>query len=230
VSLFWIVLEPLFYLFAIGYGLGSFVSTIQGHSYIEYFLPALLCTTAMFVSFFEATYGNFTKLTHQKTYNTILLAPISASEIVLGELLWCASKGFLGVLGVTAVACFTGLIKTWLIGPALIVLFLLCFVFSCLGMLITSVARNYDSFIYATSGLIIPMSLMSGTYFPLQQLPPWMAKIAYVLPLTHGVAAVRSLLLEEPNVMIAVHASYLVLFAIVAMNWSAARIERRMVG
>ncbi|MGE0631704.1 MAG: ABC transporter permease, partial [Pseudobdellovibrionaceae bacterium] len=55
VSVFWIILEPLFYLGAIGYGLGAFVSNIQGISYVDWFFPGLLCSTAMMVSFFEGT-------------------------------------------------------------------------------------------------------------------------------------------------------------------------------
>ena len=76
VSLFWIVLEPVIYLGAIGFGLGAFVSNMGGLSYIEFFFPALLCTTAMMVAFFEGTYGNYTKLTHQKTYATIMLTRV----------------------------------------------------------------------------------------------------------------------------------------------------------
>lgn len=228
VSFFWIVLEPLFYLGSIGFGLGAFVSSIEGYSYIEWFFPGLLCSTAMMVSFFEGTYGNFTKLTHQKTYATILMTPVGAHEIVLGEVFWAATKGFIGVLGVCIVAMFFGLIHSPWTLPALLILFLCCWVFSSLGMLMTSFARNYDSFIYATSGFIIPMSLFSGTYFPLKQLPAVGYWIAYLFPLTHAVEAVRGLLLGTFNWWILLHIFILLLFGIVAMNWSAIRIERKI--
>ena len=228
VSLFWIVLEPVIYLGAIGFGLGAFVNTMGGMSYIEFFFPALLCTTAMLVAFFEGTYGNYTKLTHQRTYATIMLTRVGPEEIVAGELLWAASKGFFGVLGVTVVAIFFGLIDTPKILLALPVLFLLSCLFSCIGMIFTSIARNYDSFIYSTSGLIVPMSLLSGTYFPLEQLPTTLRYVAYLFPLTHAVGAVRGILHDGNPLWISVHILVLLLATWICMNISFVRIRHKL--
>ncbi|MGE5086056.1 MAG: ABC transporter permease [Bacillota bacterium] len=228
VSIFWIVLEPVIYLGAIGFGLGAFVNNMGGMSYIEFFFPALLSTTAMLVAFFEATYGNYTKLTHQKTYATIMLTRVGPEEIVAGELLWAASKGFFGVMGVTLVAIFFGLIDSYRILLALPVLFLLSALFSCVGMIFTSIARNYDSFIYSTSGLIVPMSLLSGTYFPLEQLPSSLRYVAYLFPLTHGVAAVRGILHNGNWVWIAVHIAILLVATWIAMNVSFIRLRKKL--
>ncbi|MFS4459049.1 ABC transporter permease [Bdellovibrio sp. HCB2-146] len=228
VSLFWIVLEPVIYLGAIGFGLGAFVSNMGGLSYIEFFFPALLCSTAMMVSFFEGTYGNYTKLTHQKTYATIMLTRVGPEEIVAGELLWAASKGFFGVIGVTTVALFFGLIDSYRILLALPVLFLLCSLFSCIAMIFTSFARNYDSFIYSTSGLIVPMSLLSGTYFPLEQLPSGLRYVAYLFPLTHGVSAVRGILHQGPPLMIVIHVVIMLIATWIFMNIAFFRIHKKL--
>lgn len=227
VSFFWIVLEPLIYLGAIGYGLGAFVNNMGGISYVEFFFPALLCSTAMMVSFFESTYGNFTKLTHQKTYATILMTRMTPDEIVGGELLWGATKGMFGVIGVTVVAGMFGLLSKHII-VALPVLFLVCFLFSCLGMVATSFARNYDSFIYSTSGFIVPMSLLSGTYFPLDELPKTLQYIAYLLPLTHAVSAVRSILTGNYSYVVALHVLIMILAAWLLMNLSFERIRSKL--
>ncbi|KYG69092.1 ABC transporter permease [Bdellovibrio bacteriovorus] len=228
VSFFWIVLEPVIYLGAMGFGLGAFVNNMGGMSYIEFFFPALLATTAMLVAFFEGTYANYSKLTHQKTYATIMLTRVGPEEIVAGELLWAATKGVFGVLGVTLVAMFFGLIDTYRIIFALPVLFLLSGLFSCIGMILTSYARNYDSFIYATSGLIVPMSLLSGTYFPLDQLPTVLRYIAYLFPLTHGVAAVRAILHQGLGVWVFVHILILILATWICMNISFVRIRKKL--
>ena len=228
VSLFWIVLEPVIYLGAIGFGLGAFVNNIGGISYIEFFFPALLSSTAMMVSFFEATYGNYTKLTHQKTYATIMLTRVGPEEIVAGELLWAASKGFFGVIGVTFVAIFFGLIDSYRILLALPILFFVSVLFSCLGMVFTSVARNYDSFIYSTSGLIVPMSLLSGTYFPIEQLPVGLRYVAYLFPLTHGVSAVREVLTQGPSWWVLGHVIFLITVSLVLMNVSFIRIQKKL--
>lgn len=228
VSVFWIVLEPVIYLGAMGFGLGAFVNNIGGVSYIEFFFPALLSTTAMMVAFFEGTYGNYTKLTHQRTYATIMLTRVGPEEIVAGELLWAACKGFFGVIGVTVVALFFGLIDSYRILLALPILFLMSALFSCIGMVFTSFAKNYDSFIYSTSGLIVPMSLLSGTYFPLDQLPSELRYIAYLFPLTHGVSAVREVLQNGPSIWVGVHILVLLLATWICMNVAFFRIRKKL--
>ncbi len=229
VSLFWIVLEPLMYLLALGYGLGTFVDSIQGQSYVEYFFPGMIAMTAMTVPFFEGTYANYTKLTHQKLYTSVLLTPIGADEIIFGEILWGASKGFIGITGVLFVSSFFGLVKTWNIFLALPVVFLISWLFSSLAMVVTSMAKSYDSFIYATSGFIIPMTLISGIYFPMQQMPLGLQILSYILPLSHSAALVRALFLEHLTWIDLVHFIYLFLVSWVLMNLALKKIKAKII-
>lgn len=228
VSLFWIVLEPTIYLGAIGFGLGAFVSNMNGMSYVEFFLPALLCSTAMMVAFFEGTYGSYTKLTHQKTYSTIMLTQVGPEEIVFGELLWAACKSFFGVVGVVVVASFIGIIDSWRILVAIPVLFLLSWVFSSFAMIMTSVAKNYDSFVYSTSGIIVPMSLLSGTYFPLEQLPSGLRILSWAFPLTHGVNSVRNIIAGQWSLVVVLNILVLLALAIVFTKIAINRIGKKL--
>lgn len=193
VSLFWTVLEPLMYLAAIGFGLGQFVDQIEGLTFIDFYYPGLLASTAMMISYFEATYPNYTKLTHQKTYAIMLMTPLTEKDILTGEILWAATKGFLAVCGVVIVSLLFGLFKFKIL-LALPVLFVLCLIFSAFGMVMISLAKNYDSFIFSTSGIIIPMSLISGTYFSVKDLPVFLRGLAYLMPLTHAINLTRDLI------------------------------------
>lgn len=228
VSFFWTVFEPLMYLGSIGFGLGAFVNSVQGKSYIEFFLPGLLATTAMLVPYFECTYGNYAKLTWQKIYHSMLMTPIQANDIVLGEALWGTSKGFFGVLGVTLVASFFGLIQSWYILPTLLILAMISWIFSCLGMIITSYAKNYDSFIYATSGVIVPMSLFSGTYFPLSSVPEGFRYLFYFLPLTHGVESARSIFWGQLNLNLFIHLFIMIMIAYFSYLFALHRMQKRL--
>ena len=209
ISCFWIVLEPLFILGALGYGLGSYVHQIEGLSYLEFFFPALLCNSAMMVAFFECTYASFTKLSHMKLYHTTLLAPMMPNQILLGEVLWGATKSMLSVVGVIVVAFLLGALESPKIFLAIPIIFIAALIFSMFGMLITSKVRNYDQIIYPSSGLIVPLSLFSGTYFPISTLPKWLQVIAYLSPLTHAVAATRAIQQSEVSWMLLVNIIYL---------------------
>ena len=219
VSLFWTVLEPLMYLAAIGFGLGQFVEQIEGLTFIDFYYPGLLASTAMMISYFEATYPNYTKLTYQKTYAIMLMTPLTEKNILFGEILWAATKGFLAVCGVVAVSLLFGLFKYQILFT-LPVLFILCAIFAAFGMIMISLAKNYDSFIFSTSGIIIPMSLISGTYFSVQNLPIFLKGLAYLLPLTHAVNLTRDIIYKSVSLQSAL--SFIVLlFYMYVLSWIA---------
>jgi lipooligosaccharide transport system permease protein len=223
VTLCWIFVEPFLYLLAIGYGIGNYVSDISGKSYIDFYFPALITVTAFSVPFFESTYNYYSKLTHQKTYQTILMTPVSASEILWAELLWGATKGILSCLAISVVARVLGIYHSWLIFPAFLILFLVAFIGSACGLLFTTFARNYDFFNYAISGFLLPMSFFSDTYFPIAQLP-WGAKLLIqFFPLIHGVRSVRSLLEPEYEHNIVVSIVILLVFAVILTRWAYQR-------
>lgn len=228
VSFFWITFEPLMYLLAIGYGLGQFIGEIDGVPYIQFYFPALLATTAMMVSFFESTYSSFARFREQKVYETMLLAPISSDEVVFGEVLWAATKGLISVLTLLLIGFFFGLIKTWNVLPALLLLWVVCWFFASFGALMTSLARSSEDFIFSQTALVIPMSLFCGTYFPTSELPFLAEKIVWVLPLTHAVSATRSLLAGFWPTEVLYQSFALLVLALALMNWAIARMSRRL--
>lgn len=214
VSLFWTVFEPLMYLAAFGFGFGRYIPPIEGLSFLDFYFPGLLCSTAMMVSYFESTYPNYTKLTYQKTFATMLLTPLTHRQILLGEVLWAASKGVLGVIGVMVVSSIFGLfnLKLFFILP---IVFILSLIFAAFGLIIVSIARNYDSFIFSTSGFIIPLSLISGTYFSLKDMPQLIQWLAYLFPLSHAVQLVRHLIQGKFELMtVGIHLVVLIVYAV----------------
>ena len=227
-SVFWIVLEPLLYLGAIGFGVGHFIPSIEGMSYPQFFAPALMATSGMFLSFLEGTYGSYSRYKEHGTFQQILLSPVSPSDIVLGETLWAASKGFMSAAAISIVALGLGLIplKFWLL--ALIVQALICWLFAALGLVISSFARSYDTFTYAQTALIVPMALFSGTYFPLNIFPKWIEHASYIFPLTHGVSATRIVFSGEAHSMIFFNLAMLFLEAVLLTNFATSRISRKL--
>lgn len=229
VTAFWTILEPLMYLGAFGYGVGSFINNVDGMAYVDFFFPGLLCTTALLVSYFESTYTNYTKLTHQKLYSSWLLTPLGAKDIILGEILWGATKGFIGALGVLLISAIFGLVKSWLFLPALIVVFILAFIFACVGMIFTSYAKNYDSFIFSSSGILIPMTLVSGTYFPIDSLYIVLKGIAYAFPLANAVDIVRGLMTGQFKVIFIFQLLYMLILAGVLLKFAISRLEKKLI-
>lgn len=190
------LLEPIFYLVAMGYGLGSFVQPIEGLPYIQFIAPALISISIMYSSFFECTYGSFVRMYFQKTFDAIIATPISIEEVIAGELLWGATRSIISSTIVLAVVAAFGLISNPLFILIPLVAFLGGLMFSSMAMVFTSLAPNIDFFNYPGFLFITPMFLLSGTFFPLTSLPPFMQVFAKAfLPLTHVVDLSRGLII-----------------------------------
>jgi lipooligosaccharide transport system permease protein len=213
VSFFWTILEPLMYLGGFGLGFGRYVPPVEQLPYLEFYFPGLICTTIMMVSYFEATYPNFSKLNYQRIYTTILMTRVTISDIWFGEALWGTSKALLSAIGLVVVGAFFGLfsIKLIFLIPVLV---LLGWIFSAFGLVMISVAKSYDTFVYSTSGLIVPLSLFSGTFFSLNDVPQVIRTVAYLFPLSHAVEISRSVLHREVNSSLVLHFCVLIAYAV----------------
>ena len=213
VSFFWTILEPLMYLGGFGLGFGRYVPPVEQLPYLEFYFPGLICSTIMMVSYFESTYPNFSKLNYQRIYTTILMTRVTVSDIWFGETLWGVSKALLSAVGLVVIGAFFGLFtfKLLFLIPVLI---LLAWIFSAFGLIMISIAKSYDTFVYSTSGLIVPLSLFSGTFFSLHDMPPPVRIIAYLFPLSHAVEIARTVIHRELSSALVLHFGVLILYAV----------------
>ena len=86
------VIEPLLYLWAMGFGLGAFVQQMDGVSYLQFIAPGMVALAAMYSATFECTYGTFLRLQYQKTFQAMLAAPVTARDVIIGEILYGTLK------------------------------------------------------------------------------------------------------------------------------------------
>ncbi|MDX9872896.1 MAG: ABC transporter permease, partial [Clostridia bacterium] len=156
------ILEPLIMLAALGFGLGGFIPDFNGISYLLFLASGLPVTTAMFTSAYECTYGTFVRLEYDKIYDGILGAPISPTDLLLGELLFAGTKGFLFSLAVLAVGWVMQIITYPLSVLAAVAGFLCGVMFASLSLLITSFVKNMNHFNFYFTGILSPMFFFSG--------------------------------------------------------------------
>jgi lipooligosaccharide transport system permease protein len=183
--------EPLFFLLAMGYGLGRFVTDIDGLPYAAFLAPGIIASAAMNSATFETTFGSFTRMTEQHTYVAILATPCSVADIVAGDILWAATKSVLAVCLILAVTAAFGLLPSPLALALVPVGFLVGLMFAGLGMIVTARSPSYDYFSYYLT-FVSMMFLFAGVFFPLDGLPAWARALAWALPLTHAVRLCRA--------------------------------------
>lgn len=221
--------QPLLYFVAIGYGLGSFIHSIDGMPYVEFLAPAILATAIMHAAAFETTYSSYTRMEVQRTFQSIAVTPVNVEEVVAGEILWAATKAMLPGLAIFGASVLLGFAKSWLCLWALPFLPLVGFLFAAIGMLMTSFARDYDYFTYFFTLFLEPMFLFSGTFFPLGTLPPFVQNIAWILPLTHPVQMFRSFFQGTVPPHLWWHIIYLVAVSALIFVWTIRRLTRRLI-
>jgi lipooligosaccharide transport system permease protein len=214
------LLEPILYLLAFGFGLGGFIPSIRGQSYISFIAPALVAISVMNGSFFECTFASFVRMYFQKTFDAIVATPISVEEVVAGELLWGATRATINTTIVLAVVAAFGLISTPLFLLVIPIAFFGGLMFASIAMCFTSVAPNIDFFNFPSFLFLTPMFFLSGTFFPLTSLPSGAQGAAMaVLPLTHVVNVIRGVISGHLEPILGLNPATLIL---VSLAWIVA--------
>lgn len=223
------LLEPIIFLVALGYGLGQFIPAIEGHSYSQFLAPALITLTAMNAAFFECSYGSFVRMYWQKTYDAIVSTPVGLDDVILGELLWGATKAAINGGIVLLVITAFGLVQSPLALLVLPVVFLLGFSIGAIGILTTSQAPNFDAFNFPLYLYVTPMYFLSGTYFPLSDLPVAIQFAASTLPLMHATRLSRALVLGELDPSLWASALWLVVVGFVLSVFAINAMRKRLI-
>ena len=191
------VAEPVIILLSMGIGLGAYVGLVGGQTYMEFIVPGIITSYAMYSAVFECTYGSFTRMEYQRTYDAIIATPLSIDDVIAGEIFWGATRSLLtGVVILAIASAFQLVHSAWalLIPP---VVLLEGIMFSSISMFFTSLVPSIYSFNYFFTLFITPMFFFSGVFFPLSSFPPLVQTLSWIAPLTSPVYICRYLLNGE---------------------------------
>jgi lipooligosaccharide transport system permease protein len=209
------LLEPILYLFAFGLGLGGFIPSIQGQSYIAFIAPGLVAISVMNGAFFECTFASFVRMYFQKTFDAIVATPVSVEEVVAGELFWGATRATFNTTIVLSVVAAFGLVKSPLFLLVIPLAFFGGLMFASMAMCFTAVAPNIDFFNFPSFLFLTPMFFLCGTFFPLTSLPVGAQGIALiVLPLTQVVNITIGLVSGHVPPILGLSPAMLILFSL----------------
>jgi lipooligosaccharide transport system permease protein len=228
---------PVLYMIAFGVGLASLVTAhlgahaVNGVSYLTFVAPALLCAAGIAVASEELTYPVMTGFKWNPIYFAMNAAPITARQIVNGIVIFVSLR-----VGVTTVIYF---VITSLFGAVpLATGWLSVLVATLTGLAFGTPLLAYSSTLREDRGqfalllrfIVLPMTLFSGTMFPLTQLPEWLRLVAWVSPLWHGTEVARAVSYgaDVAPWLIAVHLGVLVVGVVVGWALAVRVVTRRL--
>ena len=226
------VFGPLFYLGAMGYGLGSLVdkngtAALGGVPYVVFVAPAVLAVQAMNAGLSSSLYPVYGALRWGGQYFAARATLLRPGDLFRGHLLFIALRLAMNSACFVVFMAAFGLIRSpWavLLLPAAVLLGV-AFATPTAAWAVT--VRHETVLNYPVRFGAIPLMLFSGTFFPVTRLPDWIRWVAYVTPLWHGVALCRALSIGDidPGAA-AVHVGYLVVLAAAGL-WTGGRTYSR---
>lgn len=189
-------LEPVFYLFSIGVGVGQLIETFTFHGaeipYAAFVAPGMLAASAFNGALLDSTYNVFFKLKYAKLYDQMLATPLTPADLARGEIAWGQLRGGLYSAAFLLVMTALGLVDSWWALLALPGALLIGFAFSAVCMALTTWMTSWQDFDKITLAHL-PLFLFSGTFFPLTAFPEWLRWVVEVTPLYRVVVLCREL-------------------------------------
>jgi lipooligosaccharide transport system permease protein len=234
---FWKVLaagfiEPVLYLFGIGFGIGSLVGKIPvtgGHavSYAVFVAPALMASSAMNGAVYETTMNMFFKLRHIRLYDGVVSTPTGVEDVAVGEVLWAVARGSVYSMGFIVVMLALGLIASpWAI-LAIPAAILVGIAFASLGVAVTTFVRQWQDLDIVQLALQ-PMFLFSATFFPITVYPPALRVVVELTPLYHGIDLIRGLTTGALSAGMLVDVAYLVAVGLIGVTVASLRLRNQL--
>ena len=185
------LLQPVLFLFVLGTGLSTLAAGATGGLNLRTFIfPGVLALATMFTALFSAA-----SMVWDREFGFLremLVAPVRRSAIVVGK-----------CLGGATVATFQGMVVLALAGavgvpysPSLLLvlvieLLILSFTLTALGVMLAARLKNIQTFFALTQVFLMPMFFLSGSLYPLSNLPAWLHVLTRIDPITYAVDPMR---------------------------------------
>jgi len=220
---------PLFFLFFIGSGLNTAFTANQydGIDYLQFMFPGILAMSLLFTSI-----GSGLSVIWDREFGfmrEILVAPIRRTSVVVGKLLGGTSVAMIQGSLLLMVAPLLGLpIPLSSIPGILGAMALISSGIVGLGLLIAALSESFEGHSVIMTFIVMPMFILSGAFFPIEELPSWLGVLVAVDPLSYGVDLLRHLILGQGANSIALNVGAMACFSAVTIVACAKAFGREM--
>ncbi len=184
------IITTLLYVFVFGVAIGSRIPSIQGVTYAQFLIPGLIMLQVI-----DASYGECSSSLFQGRFmnsiQELLIAPMSATEIVAGYVLGSLARALLiaGLITLLGVLLVHTVPHDWAL--YLCVIALVSILFSALGLIFGLVADKFDHIAILTTFVITPLTFVGGVFTDAKMLPPPLRTFELFNPIFYTIDAFR---------------------------------------
>lgn len=164
------VIMTMLYVFVFGYALGKQLPNLQGVSYAQFLIPGLIMLQVI-----DSSYGESSSSVFQGRFmgsiQEMLVAPMSAPEIVFGYVFGSMARSFVIAVLITILGFFLAhtLPENWPLYVAVIAI--TSVLFSSLGLIFGLLAEKFDHIAVLTTFAITPLVFVGGVFTAATLLP-----------------------------------------------------------
>lgn len=192
------LLTPFFFLAFLGFGLDNnfvFPGLPPGLGYLDFLAPGIIAMVLLFSSMFAGISVIWDK--QFGFLKEIMVAPVSRTSIVLGRIAAGITTGVIQGIAILILSILLGFSVISISGVLLSLVFIILIssAFVSVGLAFASKMEDMQGFQLIMNLFIMPVFLLSGALFPLENLPGWLAALSYINPLTYGVDGLRGVLI-----------------------------------
>jgi ABC-2 type transport system permease protein len=191
--------QPLLFLLALGYGIGSVYKKAGQGNYLEFLVPGIIIQTLLFSGVFWGIQILFDK--RFGFLKEMLVAPVTRTRILLGNALGGATISLMQAVLVFIISVILGFrMENWLYLPLAFVLMVVLSITLCsFGAGIASIVEDFQGFQGINNFLIFPLFFLSSALYPLNNVPDWLRYLSEANPLSYAVDGLRYTLIHQSH-------------------------------
>lgn len=218
--------QPLLFLLALGYGLGSVYKRAGQGDYLQFLVPGIIVQTLLFSGVFWGIQILFDK--RFGFLKEMLVAPVSRLRILLGNALGGATISLFQALLVFVISFGLGFRPyNWALLPlAVLIMVALSLILTSFGAGIASMVEDFQGFQAINNFLIFPLFFLSSALYPLTNAPTALRLLASANPISYAVDALRYTLIHQTHFGIGKDLIVLAVALVVCMAFAVNRFNR----
>lgn len=207
--------QPLLFLVALGFGFGPTYTKANGGNYIEFLAPGIMAMGILFTAVFSGI-----EIIWDRQFGFLketLVAPTSRMNIMIGRTLGGATVASAQGIIIFLITLIVGFrpVSVAMLPLTLIIIFLIAVLFTALGTAIASALSDFQGFQLVMNFLVMPLFFLSGSLFPLDNIPAVLEVIVRIDPLSYGIDGLRDSLIGQTHFGLPLDLTVLSIFVII---------------
>lgn len=225
-------LLPVLFILGLGMAVGGYVdgsTAIGGVDYVAFIAPGLLASTSFQIATGELTWPVYAATRWGSQYKAMQASPLTNDDILNGHLLYALFRAAISSVVFFGVMAGFGLLDSALAPLAILASLLTAAASIGAVYAISMTVKNESALSIVHRFGILPLTLFSAVFFPLDQLPLAIRPLAWISPVWHGVELARSSTLGvAPPWPVAAHLAVLLVWTVAGWLFARAALNKRL--